>query len=313
MQDLAVIIIGYNSREFYADCLASVQRAMANLTGTVYVVDNASTDGSPAYLRDHFPWVELIVAERNGGYSYGNNLGFRAAGFPGAPRYRYAMLLNPDTVVPDDGFERMLAYADAHADIGVLGPRLELRDGSLDKACKRGEPTPATSLFHIAGLSRLFPRSRRFARYNMSFVGEHEIADVDSTVGACSLYRAAALQQAGLLDETFFMYGEDLDLNIRIRRLGYRVVYYPEVTVLHLKGMSTRKAPEAMIRAFHDAMKIFHRKHYADRYPALFNWLIYGAVDLLCRYRLWQNSRLPEHERVVGSARPDALQPRRPQ
>lgn len=306
MKDLAIIILGYNGKEFFPACLDSVEAALAALNGTVYVVDNASTDGTAEFIREQYPWCKLIVSPHNGGFSYGNNLGFGAAGFPDAPRYRYAMLLNPDTIVPPDVFTRMLAYMDAHPKIGVLGPRLMLRDGSLDRACKRGEPTPATSFYHFSGLAKLFPNSAVFGRYNMTFVPDDQVAEVDSTVGACSLYRSTALQGVQLMDESFFMYGEDLDLNIRIKANGYRVVYYPEVIVQHLKGASTRKAPEKMIRAFYDAMKIFHRKHYAARYPAPFNRLMYTAIDSLCRYKLWRNRRLPRAQRVVGSAKADA-------
>lgn len=307
--DLAIIILGYNSREHYPACLDSLHTATQHAaahpyTVRVIVVDNASTDGTPDFIRQHYPWVELIVAERNGGFSYGNNHGLRAAGLPAAPTVRYAMLLNPDTVTPPTALTALLTYADTHPNIGALGPRLVLPDGSLDKACKRGEPTPLTSLYHFSGLGRLFRHSPRFARYNMTFLPDDQTADVDSTVGACTLYRASVLQHIGLMDETFFMYGEDLDYNLRVRQAGYRVVYYPAVTVQHLKGAASRKAPEKMIRAFYDAMKIFHRKHYAAHYPAPFNWLVYTAVDLLCAYKLWRNRRLPETQRVVGSARP---------
>jgi len=303
MNDLAIIIVSHNSKEFLPACLETVKVAIANLTATVYVVDNGGNDGTAAWVREHYPWCEVIDSRKNGGYSFGNNLGLKAAGFPDAPRFRYAMLLNPDTETPPDAFQKMLAYMDAHPDIGVLGPRLALSDGSLDLACRRGEPTPLTSFYYIFGLSRLFPHSPRFARYNMTFLSEFETADVDSVVGACMLMRGEALSKAGLMDEHFFMYGEDLDLNLRLKAQGYRVVYWPEVVVKHLKGTSTRKVPERMIQVFYDAMILFHRKHYAARYPAPFNWLVYTGIELVRNYKLLRARLSPPDKRVVGSAK----------
>jgi N-acetylglucosaminyl-diphospho-decaprenol L-rhamnosyltransferase len=303
MNDLAIIIVSHNSKEFLPACLETVKVAIANLAATVYVVDNGGNDGTAAWVREHYPWCEVIDSRKNGGYSFGNNLGLKAAGFPDSPRFRYAMLLNPDTETPPDAFQKMLAYMDSHSDIGVLGPRLALSDGSLDLACRRGEPTPLTSFYYIFGLSRLFPHSPRFARYNMTFLSEFETADVDSVVGACMLMRGEALNKAGLMDEHFFMYGEDLDLNLRLKGQGYRVVYWPEVVVKHLKGTSTRKVPERMIQVFYDAMILFHRKHYAARYPAPFNWLVYSGIELVRNYKLLRARLSPPDKRVVGSAK----------
>ncbi len=302
MKDLVIVIVGHNSKEFLKPCLDTTKVAIEDLDAHVIVVDNGGSDGTVDYVKAEYPWAESIYSAANAGYSYGNNLGFKAAGFPDAPEYRYAMLLNPDTEIPPDSFVEMIRYMDENPDIGVLGPKLLLGDGTLDKACKRGEPTPLASLYYFSGLGKLFPNSKRFGHYSMSYVGIDEVADIDSTVGACSLMRSEALQKSGLMDETFFMYGEDLDLNLRIKNAGYRVVYYPKVIVHHLKGTSTRKQPEKMIRAFYDAMKIFHRKHYDDKYPALFNWMVYKAVDLYCWVKLTQNRLKPANQRVVGSA-----------
>lgn len=303
MDDLAIIIVSHNSKEFLPACLNTLQAAIARLRATVYVVDNGGNDGTAAFVQATYPWCQVIDSRQNGGYSFGNNLGLRAAGFPNEARFRYAMLLNPDTETPADALDKMLAYMDAHPDIGVLGPRLALADGSLDLACRRGEPTPLTSFYYLFGLSRLFPHSPRFARYNMTFLSEFQTAEVDSVVGACMLMRGEALTKAGLMDEEFFMYGEDLDLNLRIKKQGYRVVYWPEVVVKHLKGTSTRKVPERMIQVFYDAMILFHRKHYAAHYPAPFNWLVYTGIEVVRNYKLMRARLAPPDKRVVGSAR----------
>ncbi len=303
MQDVAIVIVSHNSKEFLPACLTTLKAALEKVSGAAYVVDNGGDDGTEDFVRKEFSWCEVIRSEVNGGYSFGNNLGLKAAGFPDAPHFRYAMLLNPDTETPPDALRNMIDFMDAHTDIGVLGPRLVLADGSLDLACRRGEPNPATSFFHIFGLAKLFPQSPIFARYNMTFLREDQTADVDSVVGACMTVRGEALQKSGLMDESFFMYGEDLDLNLRLKKLGYRVVYWPEVIVKHLKGTSTRKQPERMIRAFYDAMTLFHRKHFAARYPAPFNWLVYAAIAAVREYKLFRARLTPADKRVVGSAR----------
>ena len=302
MKDLAIILLCYNSRELLKTCLTSVRQAVAGTNCTTYVVDNASSDDTVNYVRRSFPWCTIICSPYNGGYSYGNNLGLKAAGFPNNPQFRYVMLLNPDTELPPGSLRNMVAYMDNSPDIGVLGPKLVLSDGTLDKACKRGIPTLQTSFFHFCGLDRLFPHNHLIGRYNMTFIDDDEIADVDSTVGACQLMRAQTLMHTGLMDEKFFMYGEDLDLNLRILQVGYRVVYYPMVVVKHLKGTSTRKDPELMISAFHEAMKVFYRKHFAAAHSSYFNWFIYQTIEMIRRYKIILSRMQPKDERVVGSA-----------
>ncbi|MCS6846431.1 MAG: glycosyltransferase family 2 protein [Anaerolineae bacterium] len=272
--DLAVVILNYNTRDLLRDCLCSL-RAQAGLHFVACVVDNASTDDSAAMVADEFPEVLLVRSPVNDGFSAGNNLGLRRFGFPEHGRARYAMLLNPDTVVPPDALRRLVAFADAHPDVGVVGPKLVLMDGSLDKACRRSFPTPEVSFYRFVGLSRLFPRSKRFGRYNMTYLDENEQADVDSVVGACMMLRAEVIARIGLLDEQFFMYGEDLDWCLRAKQAGYRVVYYPDVTVHHVKRAASRASAKAQYE-FQRAMWLFYKKHYrASTHP-----LVDGLVRL---------------------------------
>ncbi len=190
---------------------------------------------------------------------------------------RFALLLNPDTVLPPAALAEMCAFMDAHARTGVSGPKLVRLDGSLDKACRRSFPTPETSLWHLLGLDRLFPRSRRFARYNLSFLDPDEVTRVDAVVGAFMLVRREAIVQAGLLDETFFMYGEDLDWAKRITDCGWEVWYNPQVTVLHIKEAASRHSYRARV-AFYKALTIFYEKHYKATTPFYLDWLIRGGV-----------------------------------
>ncbi|MEO6061528.1 MAG: glycosyltransferase family 2 protein [Thermoflexales bacterium] len=259
--DLYVVILNYNTRDLLAACLDSL-REQRGLTFEVCVVDNASSDGSADRVEVEYPEVRLVRNPTNAGFSAGNNAGLRAAGWPEHGNARHAMLLNPDTVVPPDALAGMVAFADANPDAGVVGPRLLLLDGTLDKACRRGFPTPAAAFYRFSGLSRLFPRSPRFGRYNMTFAPEDQQLDVDSVVGACMLVRGEAVAKAGLMDERFFMYGEDLDWCLRVKQLGYRVVYHPTVIVHHVKRAASRKSAKAQY-AFQRAMWLFYQKHYA--------------------------------------------------
>jgi GT2 family glycosyltransferase len=301
--DLAVIIVNYNTRDLLRDCLRSVfasQLDMACLPPEergpnprlialqVCVVDNASRDGSAAMVRDEFPHVRLIANEANVGYPAANNQGLRLFGFASSPGTssgeaerlpRHALLLNPDTVLPPDALARMVGFIESKPAAGAAGPRLVRLDGSLDKACRRSFPTPQVSLYHMLYLDRLFPRSRRFARYNLTFLPVDAVAKVDAIVGAFMLVRREAITRAGLLDETFFMYGEDLDWAKRITDAGWEVWYNGQVTVLHVKEAASRWSYKARVE-FYRAMDIFYDKHYRATTPFWLDWLIRGGVRL---------------------------------
>lgn len=307
MLDLAIVIVNYKTPVDLQHCLESLRAATAHYSRRVLVVDNDSQDESAALVRESFADVaEVIETGRNGGYAFANNIGLRALGLgqgqPLATLPRYTLLLNPDTVLPPNALDDAVAFLDAQPDVGVLGPKLVRQDGSLDLACRRSFPTPAVSFYRLIGLSRLFPHSRAFGRYNLTYLDPDEQADVDSVVGAFMLMRTAALEQAGLLDEAFFMYGEDLDLCYRIKALGWRVVYYPQVTVLHIKGAASRKNSARATRAFYEAMKIFHDKHYRAHYPAPVNLAVDLGVALLRVRATVINWLRPADRRRVASA-----------
>lgn len=271
MLDLGVIILNWNTCDLLRRCLQTVFASQGEFNYKVIVVDNASTDGSPEMVAREFPQVELIVNPVNTGYPAGNNIGLRALGFNDkgdvkADAPRYALLLNPDTEVPPDALYAMVELMDTRPEIGAAGPKLVLPDGSLDKACRRGFPTPMVSLYHFLGLGKLFPKSPRFARYNMTFLDPDQEAEVDSVVGAFMIVRREAIESAGLLDETFFMYGEDIDWAYRIQKSGWKIVYHPQVTVKHVKRAASRQSQRAKFE-FWRAMLIFYRKHYRATTP----------------------------------------------
>jgi N-acetylglucosaminyl-diphospho-decaprenol L-rhamnosyltransferase len=273
--DLAIVVVNWNTRDLLRDCLTSVY-ANRGIVFQVCVVDNASTDGSPEMVEREFPQTRLIRNLRNSGFAHANNVGLRSFGFGetaagGAPRY--ALLLNSDTVTPPDAFAQMAAFLDANPKAGAAGPKLVRLDGSLDLACRRSFPTPEVSFYRFFGLSKLFPRSARFGRYNLTFLDADQLTEVDSVNGAFMLVRTKAMEQAGLLDETFFFGGEDLDWAFRIKAAGWKVYYNPSVVVRHVKRASFSKNPRAAYE-FERAMWLFYRKHYQPATPRFLNALI---------------------------------------
>jgi N-acetylglucosaminyl-diphospho-decaprenol L-rhamnosyltransferase len=298
MPCLAVVILNYNRADLLADCLASIYAHPTRCALDVWVVDNNSRDGSAAMVRQRFPQARLVESPVNGGYSYGNNLALRP--IAADPSVDYALLLNNDTLVPAGAFDGLVDYLEAHPEAGAVGPKLLLPDGSLDLACRRSFPTPEVSFYRMTGLSRLFPRSPRFGRYNLTYLDPDVETEVDALVGACMLVRASILREVGLLDEQFFMYGEDLDWAYRIKQYGWRIVYYPRVTVHHYKRASSTRRAIPSVRAFYDAMRIFHRKHYRATTPAPVNFLIEAGISAKELLALGRNLLLPEAARRVG-------------
>ncbi|MGE3270329.1 MAG: glycosyltransferase family 2 protein [Chloroflexota bacterium] len=289
--DVSVVIVNYKVRELLRDCLHSLEHDLGTgpgqLQGEVWVVDNASGDGSVEMVREAFPWVKLIASSWNRGYGAANNLAIRQA------RGRYVLILNPDTKLPPGALRDTIAEMEAHPDIGALGPKLIKGDGTLDRACRRSFPSPEVAFYRLFGLARLFPNHPRFARYNLLNVSEDTALDVDSVCGAYMLLRREVVERVGMFDEAFRMYGEDLDWAYRIKEAGWRVRYHPAVTVLHLKGQSSRQRPVSSIRSFYDAMRVFYDKHYAREHGAAFNRLIHLGISAYETVALLRNRFKP--------------------
>lgn len=303
MASLAIVIVSYNTRDMLRDCLRSIMPGASRLNLSIWVVDNASRDGSADMVRAEFPHVQVLVSQHNGGYAYANNLALRAvlsAAGPHPATADYVMLLNPDTVVPAGALDGLVAFMEAQPEVGACGPKLLLADGSLDLACRRAFPAPSAFVYRALGLSKLFPRSKRFGSYNLTYLDPDVQTEVDSVVGACMLVRAGVVREVGLLDEAYFMYGEDLDWAYRIKQYGWKIMYVPSVTVHHYKRASSRQRPFRSIRAFYQAMRVFHRKHYAATTPAPLNALIEAGITLKEYLSLGRNLIRPSATRRVG-------------
>ncbi|MBR5149628.1 MAG: glycosyltransferase family 2 protein [Bacteroidaceae bacterium] len=253
---LSVIIVNYNVKHYLEQCLHSVRRASEGLQVEVFVVDNLSTDGSVAYLRERFPEVRFIENTENVGFARANNQAIRLSSG------EYVLLLNPDTIVTEHTFADMLRFMDHHPEAGGAGAYMLRTDGTFALESRRGLPTPFVAFCKMSGLASLFPRSRVFGRYYMRYLDEQQPSEIEIISGACMLLRRAALDRVGLLDEDFFMYGEDIDLSYRILKGGYKNYFIP-TRMLHYKGESTVKSSYRYVYTFYQAMRLFFRKHYS--------------------------------------------------
>lgn len=269
---LSIVIVNYNVKYFLEQCLYSVRKASGRLDIEVFVVDNNSVDGSLDMVRAKFPEVHIIDNRKNVGFSVANNQAMEIA------KGEYILLLNPDTVVQEDTFDKVVRFMDEHPDAGGLGVKMIDGKGNFLPESKRGLPTPMVAFCKVFGLSRLFPKSRLFGRYHLGYLDPEEVNEVDVLAGAFMLMRKKVLDEVGLLDETFFMYGEDIDLSYRIQQAGYKNYYYPDTQIIHYKGESTKKSSVNYVFVFYNAMIIFARKHFSQKNARLFSFLIHFAI-----------------------------------
>jgi GT2 family glycosyltransferase/lipopolysaccharide/colanic/teichoic acid biosynthesis glycosyltransferase len=254
--DLSVIIVNYNVRDFLNNALVSISKALQGLDSEIFVVDNASDDGSGDFIRKHFPAVHLIENRRNIGFAAANNIALtKAAG-------KYIVLVNPDTLVQEDTFQTLLDAFKTFPDAGMIGCKILNPDGTLQLACRRSFPTPWVAFTKIIGLSTLFPNSHLFARYNLSYLDPEKSYEVDAVSGSFMMIRREVYEQIGGLDENFFMYGEDLDWCYRVQKAGWKVRYVPLTQIIHYKGESTRRSDIDELKLFYSAMSLFVRKHH---------------------------------------------------
>ncbi len=280
---LSIVIVNYNVKHYLEQCLHSVRRATASLQAEVWVVDNNSTDGSIDYLQPRFPEVHFVANKENVGFSRANNQAIKASAG------EYVLLLNPDTIVGEDVLVTAIDFLDSHPEVGATGVAMLKSDGEFAWESRRGLPTPFTSFCKMSGLGSLFPHSRLFGRYYMRYLDRNRANPIEVISGAFNMVRRSALDRVGLLDEDFFMYGEDIDLSYRLLKGGYQNYFLP-CSIVHYKGESTQKSSFRYVHIFYNAMLIFFDKHYRRRYLLLsllirLAVLVRAGIDLVLQQR----------------------------
>jgi O-antigen biosynthesis protein len=278
---LSVIIVNYNVKYFLEQCLYSVIKACKDSATEILVVDNNSVDGSVEMVREKFPEVLLIENKANKGFSSANNQAIRiAAG-------EYVLLLNPDTLVEEDTFEKVIRFMNEHTQAGGLGIKMIDGSGKFLPESKRGFPSPSVAFYKISGLSFLFPKSKIFGKYHLGYLDNEKTHEIDVLSGAFMLLRKTALDKVGLLDESFFMYGEDIDLSYRIVKGGYKNYYFPGARIIHYKGESTKKSSINYVFVFYQAMIIFAKKHFSQQNARLFSFFIHFAIYIRASFAIF--------------------------
>ena len=271
---LSILIVNYNAKSLLRRCLASIYQGTRESLFDVCVADNNSRDGSVEMVRSEFPQVRVVENETNLGFSKANNA------LIAQTQADYVLLLNPDTLVIGDAIERVMNYMEANPKVGICGCRVLNSDRTLQLACRRSIPTPQVAFYRLTGLSKLFPNSKTMARYNLTYEDPEKTHEVDAVSGAFLMIRRKVIDDIGLLDEQFFMYGEELDWCLRTKRAGWSVVYYPEAKIIHHKGESTKYNSRKAAFEFYRAMYLFHKKHFAKDCSIVTNALIYLGIFL---------------------------------
>jgi GT2 family glycosyltransferase len=287
MIDLSIVIVSYNTKDFLIKCIESIEETAKDLAYEIIVVDNASTDGSQELVKEKFKDVVLIANKENLGFSKANNIGIKKTSG------RLVLFLNADTLIYPLTLKQMIDFMDSHKDAGATTCKVEMPNGRIDDASHRGFPTPWNSFCHFTGISKLFPRSKTFGGYNLSYLDLSKTHEIDALAGAFMLVRREAGKKVSWWDEDYFFYGEDLDFCFMLKQNGWKVYYVPEVSILHYKGVSggikkiskevttanreTRK--KAQTERF-KAMRIFYRKHYENKYPFIVTKLVYLGISL---------------------------------
>lgn len=278
--DLSVVIVNYQTFELTKNTIDSIFRYEYPFSYEILVVDNASADDSLAMLQDYFKdKVTFIASKENNGFAAGNNQALEIA------QGKYVLLLNSDTLVWENTLESIYNYMEMHTDVGAAGCRVLLENGELDKACKRSFPNVKNSFFRLFHI----PTASKDNNYNLDDLPDDGIYEIDCLTGAFMFMRSEALDEVGFLDETFFMYGEDIDLCYRIKEAGWKIVYYGESRITHLKGASSKKQKNKLIYEFYRAMYIYYKKHHADESSVIINIIVYIGIIVLCILKLFLN------------------------
>jgi len=294
---ISICIVNLNAADFLRQCLLNLPAALTGLDYEVIVVDNDSTDGSPEMIESDFPWVHLIRNPQNLGYTRPMNQALKAA------RGNYLVQLNPDTLPKPSAFTRLYDFMESHPEAGICTPKVLNRDGTLQYQCRRSAARPWDVVTYFTGLWRLFPKSRTFSRYLMTYLPENEIAEVEAVSGSCMIIRREVIEQIGYLDETFFAYQEDADFCFRARAAGWKIFYVPTAEVIHYGGRGgSGSQPYRAIMEWHRSYYRYYRKHLAKDYSLLINGFMYLAM--LVKLGMSLTKALVSKEKVVGTKKP---------
>ncbi|OWT33405.1 glycosyl transferase family 2 [Methanobrevibacter sp. 87.7] len=278
--DLSIIIVNYKTFEITKNAIDSVLKSRTNYNYDIYLVDNASNDGSFEKLKSYYSnenKINFILSDINGGFAYANNLALNKSSSD------YVLLLNSDTLVKEDTLQLSMDYIKSHSDVGALGVKVLLSDNSLDKACRRSFPNPTNSFFRLFHIP---VKNDDLNNYNLDNLDDNGIYEIDCLTGAFMLINFKDLDKIAYLDEDFFMYGEDIDLCYRIKEAGYKIIYYGKTSITHFKGSSSKKQKSKLVYEFYRAMYIFYHKHYTKKYNPLLNFIIYIGIAILCLVKL---------------------------
>jgi len=283
--DISIVIVSYNVKFFLDLALQSALEASKNMNAEIFIVDNASSDGTVDFIKKHYPknkypTITLFDNKENLGFSKANNQAIKES------KGKYVLLLNPDTIIAEDSLEMCLEFMNKNQEAGALGVKMLDGSGKFLPESKRGLPSPKVSLFKMTGLAKIFDKSKIFGQYHLGYLDENEINAVDVLSGAFMLLRKKTLDKVGLLDETYFMYGEDIDLSYRITKGGYKNFYFPETTIIHFKGESTKKQSAHYVKVFYGAMKIFVKKHFGGSGAGIISFLLNIAINLRAAFAI---------------------------
>jgi GT2 family glycosyltransferase len=271
---LSIIIVNYNAEKLLQRCISSVYDETKQVPFDIWVIDNNSKDTSVLMVRQDFPQVNLVENKENVGFAKANNQAItKCAG-------DYILLLNPDTLILQNAIEKMIKFMDRNPDIGICGCKVLNEDGTLQLACRRSIPTPGVAFFRLSGLSKLFPNSKITAKYNLTYLDPDSLNQVDAVSGAFLMIRKEVVNEIGLLDERFFMYGEELDWCLRAKKAGWSIMYYPDANIVHYKGECSRFNHRKATIEFYRSMYLFHKKHFAENYNPFINVIIYAGIFL---------------------------------
>jgi len=286
MVDVSIVVVNYNTRDLTLQCLKSVY-TQNHVSYEVTVVDNASSDGSASAIKESFPRVSIIENNENKGFATANNQAIKSA------RGRYVLLLNSDTLLlSEDSFYKMVDLMDKKQDVGISGCKITKPNGSLDWPCKRSSQTPSTFFYRSLGLDKFFPMSKRFGKYHLTYLDENKTHEVDAITGAFFMIRRETIKDIGLLDEHLFMYSEDMDWCLRAKQKNWKVLYYPEVRIIHYKSSSNKKQSHEMMYWWYYSTWYVYKKHIAKNYNPVVNLVVYLGFGAMYIFSLLRNIML---------------------